>query len=159
MTVKKTRPHAVFTVTKLEDITNVIIPHFSQYHLLTKKVIDFNLFKSAVKIMNHKGHLEKEGLNQIVSIKYSMNRGLLSDKLKESFPNVEPFIGAPIECCSAIPHPMWISGFVTGEGCFNISIDGNYFIASFYITQKDFHLLTTIRDYLGCGNVYLKRLL
>lgn len=93
VTIKKTRPHAVFTVTKLEDITNVIIPHFSQYHLLTKKVIDFNLFKSAVKIMNHKGHLEKEGLNQIVSIKYSMNRGLLSDKLKESFPNVEPFIG------------------------------------------------------------------
>lgn len=67
-----------------------------------------------------------------------MNRGKL--KLKECFPNVEPFIGAPIECSSAIPHPMWISGFVRGEGCFNISIDGNSLIASFYITQKDFNL-------------------
>jgi len=32
-----------FTVTKQDDITNVIIPHFNSYPLLSKKQLDFIL--------------------------------------------------------------------------------------------------------------------
>jgi hypothetical protein len=34
---------AYFTVNKLDDITNVIIPHFNTYTLLSKKQLDFVL--------------------------------------------------------------------------------------------------------------------
>ncbi|GAA5135751.1 hypothetical protein GCM10023339_73930 [Alloalcanivorax gelatiniphagus] len=40
--------------------------------------------------MNAKGHLTSEGLQEIVNIKASMNKGLsgMSPELKEAFPNV-----------------------------------------------------------------------
>ena len=39
--------------------------------------------------MNRGEHLTIEGLQKIVAIKASMNRGL-SDKLKQAFPNIIP---------------------------------------------------------------------
>jgi hypothetical protein len=74
----------------IEQITNIIIPHFDKYPLLTQKKADFELFKLAVDIMNRKGHLTLEGLQEIVNIKASMNKGLSKD-LKEAFPYTEKF--------------------------------------------------------------------
>jgi hypothetical protein len=76
-------------VTSLEDINNVIIPHFKQYPLLTQKRADFELFKRVVDLMNHKEHLNPKGLQEIVNIRASINLGL-SDILKKSFPDVIP---------------------------------------------------------------------
>ena len=79
-----------YRVSSLEDITKVIIPHFDRYPLITQKKADFELFKLAVEIMNQKGHLTPEGLQEIVNIKASMNKGLSND-LKEAFPHTERF--------------------------------------------------------------------
>jgi hypothetical protein len=55
------------------------------------------LFKQAVELIERGEHLTTEGLNKLVSIKASMNRGL-SDKLKESFSGVTlALMGHPLK--------------------------------------------------------------
>lgn len=67
----------------------VIIDHFDNYPLITQKRADFELFKLAVELINKKEHLTMEGLNKIVSIKASLNKGL-NEELQTAFPNVIP---------------------------------------------------------------------
>jgi hypothetical protein len=78
-----------YSVKSLKDITNVIIPFFEKYPLLTKKQADFELFKKVVALMNFKEHLNDEGILKIVAIRSSMNLGL-NDVLKLEFPDVIP---------------------------------------------------------------------
>jgi hypothetical protein len=74
-------------------LINVIIPHFVKYPLLSQKQADFFLFKSAVELVNAKEHLTLSGLQKIVNIKASFNKGL-TKSLKEAFPE-----------CSPVPRP------------------------------------------------------
>jgi hypothetical protein len=45
---EKTKQTVIFTVGSIKDLTNVIIPHFVNYPLLTKKTPDFELFKKVL---------------------------------------------------------------------------------------------------------------
>lgn len=74
-----------YRVSSIKDLP-VIVTHFDKYPLLTQKRADFELFKQAVEIVNRKEHLTKEGLQKIVNIKASMNKGL-SLELKSAFPS------------------------------------------------------------------------
>jgi hypothetical protein len=78
-----------FRVTSLEDLTYILIPHFSKYPLLTQKAADFKLFLQVAELMKNKGHLTTEGLQEIINIKSSMNLGL-SDELKLNFIDTAP---------------------------------------------------------------------
>jgi len=109
-----------YTVWSIKDITNVIIPHFDKYPLLTQKRVDFLLFKSIVELINRKEHLTEEGLIKIVNIKASLNNGL-SDKLKTIFPNAVPVPRVPITEPLSF-DPNWVAGFIEAEGCFNIRV-------------------------------------
>ncbi len=62
--------HAIYHVSSVKELSEVIIPHFLNYPLLTKKWADFLLFKSIIQKMNSKQHLTIEGLNKIVSIEH-----------------------------------------------------------------------------------------
>jgi hypothetical protein len=73
-----------YQVANMKDLINKIIPHFLKYPLLSQKGADFLLFKKIVELKNNKEHLKKEGLQQIINIKASMNLGL-SDLLKSEF--------------------------------------------------------------------------
>ena len=64
----------------------VIVDHFDRYPLITKKYLDFVLFKEALQLFINKSHLTGEGIVKMASIKASMNKGL-SETLKEAFPN------------------------------------------------------------------------
>jgi len=66
-----------FTVTKFSDICDKIIPFLEKYPLQGAKLLDYADFKKAVEIMKNKGHLTKEGLEEICKIKVGMNRGRL----------------------------------------------------------------------------------
>jgi hypothetical protein len=57
--------------------------------LVTQKQADFELFKEAINIINKGEHLTLEGLNKLVAIKASMNKGL-SDLLKSEF-SLQPY--------------------------------------------------------------------
>lgn len=81
----------------------VLIDHFDNYPLITKKRADYELFKRALELINRQEHLTPEGLMKIVSIKASMNKGL-SEDLQTAFPNVTP-VSRPIVDVATIPDP------------------------------------------------------
>ena len=99
---------------------NVIVNHFNKYPLITQKWANFELFKQVVDLMNRKEHLTKEGLQQIINIRASINLGL-SDKLKTDFPNTKP-VNIPAVEFKGIPDSNWLAGFTSGEGCFRVDI-------------------------------------
>jgi len=76
-------------VSDINQISNVIIPHFTIFYLVTQKWADFEILKQIVEIIKSKRHLTVEGLQEIVNLKASLNLGL-SDDLKAAFPNTVP---------------------------------------------------------------------
>jgi len=68
-----------YCVTSVEYLA-VVINHFEKYPLKTKKWADYLLFKKAIRLIQQKKHLTKQGLRKIVAIRASMNLGL-SEKL------------------------------------------------------------------------------
>lgn len=64
-----------FVTSKFSDISEKIIPFFEKYLIEGVKALDFSDFKRAFDIVKSKGHLTKEGLEQIRLIKSGMNRG------------------------------------------------------------------------------------
>ena len=105
--------------------------------------------------------LKEEGLQTIVNIKASLNLGL-SELLKEaaSRPNTIA-VARIIKGTSAIPHPEWMAGFVSGDGCFTVKITkgrnrvGLGALIVFQIAQhiRDKELMKSFIDYLNCGNI------
>lgn len=65
----------VLTVTKFEDIFNIIIPFFQKYPLHGVKRFEFFDFLKAANLINNKAHLTTEGLEKILLIKSGMNFG------------------------------------------------------------------------------------
>ena len=59
----------------------VLIAHLDKFSLITKKFIDYTIFKSIVELISKKEHLNEAGLRKIVEHKASLNRGL-SPELK-----------------------------------------------------------------------------
>jgi hypothetical protein len=159
--VKNDKKNVVsFRITSLEDITNILIPHFSRYPLLTQKAADFKLFLQVTELMKNKGHFTTEGLQEIINIKCSMNLGL-SDELTLNFFNTVPVQRPTIKTIN-IPDFYWISGFVSGEGNFFVDIFksssnkiGYQVKLRLSVTQhkRDKELLELIASYLGAGIV------
>ena len=148
-----------YSVSSVKDLTNTIIPHFLKYTLLTQKAADFLLFKTIVSLINNKVHLTIEGLNQIINIKASMNTGL-SQIVKSNFNNIVP-VNRPNVNTYNIPDPQWITGFVNGEGTFDIKIyssktkTGYAVQLRFRIPQheRDTKLIELIMKYFGSGKI------
>jgi hypothetical protein len=92
-----------FRVSSLKDFTNVIIPHFDEFPLITQKRADYMLFKHIVEMLNRKEHLTPGGLQEIVNLRALLNIGL-SDGLKAAFPDTIPVTRPTVEF-SGIPDP------------------------------------------------------
>lgn len=102
-TLVKDGTKIVYTVKTVDNITRIIIPHFDNYPLLTKKFADFVLFKQIVLIMANKGHLDKDSLDKIMNLRANLNLGI-SEKLKIAFPRLEP-VSRPEVLLKEIPDP------------------------------------------------------
>jgi hypothetical protein len=70
---------------------SVIIDHFDKFPLITQKRADYLLFKKAFEIVKRKEHLTLEGVNYLVRVKASINKGL-SEKLKKQLYKYYPCI-------------------------------------------------------------------
>lgn len=70
--------------------------------------------------MNAKEHITSEGLQKVVNIKASMNKGL-SKELAESFPNTVG-LSRPLVEGQKIQYPYWLAGFTSAEGCFYVKL-------------------------------------
>ena len=73
--VTKDRESYKFRVTKLDDITDKIIPFLKKYPILGVKALDFADWCKAAELIKNKKHLTAEGLEEIRNIKAGMNRG------------------------------------------------------------------------------------
>jgi hypothetical protein len=145
-----------FLVTSIKDL-QVIREHFDKYPLHTKKRADFELWKKAFNIILNKEHLTPEGLEKLIAIKASMNKGI-SPELSPKTNKVERPLFENIK----VFYPQWLSGFVTGEGCFFVGIikksyrQGFKVNLAFKITQhsRDDQLMRSLIEFLGCGNLF-----
>jgi hypothetical protein len=63
-----------YLVEKRSDLTDTIIPFFSQYPLRSSKQHDFEKFARCVDLVCHGRHLEPDGLIEIARITETMNR-------------------------------------------------------------------------------------
>lgn len=117
----------------------------------------FWLWKKIILKMEPKKHLTQKGLDEIVSLKASLNKGLFPS-LKNAFPNVIPAPRPPVENID-IPHGGWLAGFASGKGCFFVSkpvvsnSGSNHVQLVFHITQhkRDAILIKSFINYFGCG--------
>lgn len=153
------RERVIYSVDSIKDLIK-LVNYLDKYPLLTQKAADFILFKKVVELMSNKAHLTHEGLKEIVNLKASMNLGL-SDMLKSEFADFTP-VERPTVNNDIIPNPSWISGFVSGEGNFDVRLPpssnkvGSRVQLRFRITQhtRDLKLMENIVKYLGVGNIY-----
>lgn len=72
--IKEGKSYGEFVVSKFTDIESKIIPFFDKYPIYGDKRLDFESFKQAASTIVSKGHLTAEGLEEINSIKGSMNK-------------------------------------------------------------------------------------
>jgi hypothetical protein len=153
-----------FVVASLDDILNIIIPHFDKYPLLTQKRADYILFKEVALIIKEGQHLTQKGLQEIVNKRASINWGL-SDSLKKDFPQTKPVTRPNISNENEI-SPSWVAAFTGGEGCFSVNIKNNKTLKLNYSVELAFDLTQHVRDehiiksfiaYFGCGQVYINR--
>jgi len=153
---------ADYRVEKIGDLVNVIIPHLDKYPLISKKKADYVLFKRIVFMMKDKLHLTKEGVQEIINIKASMNKGI-SEELLAEFPATSP-VDRPVvkEPLVSDIRPDWLAGFTSGDGCFYTYAEKDSKLRSGYriklrfnICQhsRDKSLLECISSYLNCGNI------
>lgn len=151
-----------FRVSTMKDLTNVIIPHFTNYPLLTKKYFDYMFFTEIVRLMSEKEHSTLQGIQKIVNNKASMNWGL-SNELKEAFPDTIAVKKEQIvnNYNTLVSAKEWMAGFSTGESNFFITVQksktksGIATSLRFSIAQdlRDVSLLESFVDFFGCGYV------
>ena len=80
---------ATFRVGSIKEL-EIIINHFDNYPLITKKYIDFILFKQVIELMKKKEHLSMAGILKIANIKASMNKKIEVSEISDIVPVFAP---------------------------------------------------------------------
>ena len=141
----------------------LIIEHFDNYPLISKKGADYLLFKKAYQLILNKEHLSNIGLKELVSLKASINKGI-SPQLKNFFLDTIP-VNRENVVNIGIPNPDWVAGFISGEGSFMVKIfkssnhkTGYQVQLKYQLTQqfRDKTLMETIAKYLDCGSISIR---
>ena len=70
---------SIFTITKIKDLEEKLIPLLDKYTILGAKSQDYSDFKRVVKLMRNKVHLTPEGIKEIKDIKSGMNKGRINN--------------------------------------------------------------------------------
>ena len=93
---------AEFKVRSVKYFEKILV-HFEQNPLITNKWGNYQLFKQGLEIIKQKEHLTPDGLNKIIALRASMNKGL-SDEFLEAFPGIQP-VQLPIVTSQKITDP------------------------------------------------------
>ncbi|KFH98272.1 LAGLIDADG endonuclease (mitochondrion) [Podila verticillata NRRL 6337] len=155
-TISESRTNGMryFTVSKISDINNIIIPHFQSYLLRGTKLLDFEDWVLAANIIITKSHLTEEGIEKLQLLFDGMNRK--RNKLENFLPdhcNKNSSLFIPI-------NGNYISGFIAGDGSINIhpfslTFDSLKFCSIFLsITQhkNNLFLMNEIKDFFNVNN-------
>lgn len=111
------------------------------------------MFEAAYNLIKKKEHLTVAGLEKVLALRFNLNKGLPVD-LKFAFPNVVPVV-RPEYQFNGIPDPFWVSGFVSGDSTFCVSIEKSNnklgqrvrLIFGTCLHIRDKHLLIGMADY------------
>jgi LAGLIDADG endonuclease len=107
----------IYAVESIKEIP-MILNHFDKDPLITHKLSDYFIFKQCFEIIKQGEHLTERGLLEIIRLKSNLNLGL-PDNLKNAFPNIMAK-NRPEYFFKGIPDPFWVSGFISGDGSFQI---------------------------------------
>jgi len=137
-----------FVVQRKEDILNKIIPHFTNFPLVTSKELNFETFKEAAMIVARGEHLNSIGLDKIISLKALMNKNRSFEEL------FNHFLDKKIKL-----NPYWVTGFIEAEGCFGILLTKSDKTGKISIRNRlsisqsthDFAVLKAIKDFFNAG--------
>ncbi len=155
-----------YRVFSMEEL-DIILNHFNNYPLITKKYIDYEIFKEAINLIKNKEHLTIEGFIKILSLRSSMNLGL-PENLKEAFPLFRFSAFPGIKKRKIVPkdlpsllNPYWVAGFTDAEGCFWIKTlkdsakNKVSTVLGFQITQhnRDLLLMENLINFFNCGRL------
>lgn len=147
-------------VSGINEIYDVIIPHFKTYPLITQKRADFETFVKIIGLVKLGRHYSQNGLQKIVNLKSSLNMGV-SKELTKHFPDTIVVPRALVEF-ENIKDPHWVLGFTEGEACFFVRIYNSpksklnrTVQVAFIITQhiRDLALLEGLKNFFNCGRV------
>ena len=154
--ISSTRKVARYTIVGIEDLIKILLPHLGKYPLQSVKSIDYKFWRNCIIIMANEGHITRQGIEEIISNKAAMNKGI-SDKFKSAFPN-RTVINRPTYVPSTeMLNPNWICGFITGDGSFNITINSKNQVSlklSIGLHQRERLLLEKIQQYFSLGSIY-----
>lgn len=112
--IRKSSSKVSYRINKIEDLYNIVIPHFDKYPLQSAKRIDFILWKKCIELIRAKAHLTENGLKEIISVKAAINLGL-SDKVIKAFPHVKVIPRPEFVVNEGKLNPYWVSGFSEGD--------------------------------------------
>lgn len=149
-----------------------------KYPLISQKLGDFLLFKTSVDLVNNKEHLTMEGIQKIISLKASINRGL-TDELKVAFPETVPALRLLAENGQILAQAkssdnyeiplttsgssefmqvgQWMAGFASGEGCFAVTENKSSskvylrLVFSLFQHSRDKSLIRDFVNFFDCG--------
>lgn len=159
---KTGKDRVCLSVNSLQQIYNVLIPHFDQYPVITK-IADYLTFKKVIGMLVKKEYLTDKGLERIIALNAVYSKeGLPLDKLKAVFPDTISVTRSllPGKTSPEIPHPEWIAGFTSVMGSFSVSLYnaptrklGVRLLVRFIITQhsRDEYLMKSLVKYFDCG--------
>lgn len=132
--INKIKHTAEFEVVKLNELFEIIIPHFDTYPVFCAKLHAFNLFKKIVIALVNKEKRTIEGRRELLKIALSMNRA--SNRNLEIIESLYNKLGIfniedqslIINKFKEITTPIYdefISGIIDGDGSFYISFQQN----------------------------------
>ena len=163
---RRDRKKYVYTVTNLNNIKDVIIPHFTSFPLISIKRVDFLLWLKALNftLNNEDDPFFKMRVSHIISYYAYVNSGILPKYLKHNPFNIVP-VNIPVIKSLDNLQSQWVSGFVAGDGGFSIYVrpTKDYALLEkvycrFHIAQhiKDQELLKLFIKFFGCGIVAVR---
>ena len=152
---------AEFEVVKLDELFNIIIPHFTNYPVFCAKLHAFNLFREIVIALFTKDKRTIEGRRELLKLALSINitTNRKTDRIEHLFSLLEvtenkdkELILNNINQISNTLSNECISGIIDGDGSFYISFNKDGLIKTgFNITNDKFSkpLLESIQKQLN----------
>lgn len=121
--IYQTTKNATFRVGSVSELM-VIIDHFTNYPLISPKLVTFTLWSEVVRLIHTSQHLVPETFSYIQSVYAALGRGA-SKAVMQAFPTLTP-LTLPTYTLPVAVHainPWWISGYLTLYGTFDLKIE------------------------------------
>lgn len=167
--LRENRNNLELAVNKLEDLQNVILPHFDKYPVRGGKFISYLIFREVVKKINNGVHKDASSFLQLLDFSYFTHdtslrtiesKAIIEKAVEKKFGKVayQPMI---MDFTLPIPPNVsreYISGIIDGDGSINFAFRSNRrrIVPNLTVIHglEDYSVLLDLQKYFSCGTVY-----